>query len=85
MPQDSFVIIGVNTTGSTGEIYSTSFLPYLNDTANTQSAWGAAFRDVVVLDENNEWVATHNCTSDSLHDNANYQSLRSVIVNAIND
>lgn len=82
--------MGVNNTGYTGAIQSGSYLPWLNDNVGVEAAWrgeiGAlANRDVVVLDEHNEYLATFNLTYNSLYVDENYQALRAIIVNAIND
>ena len=85
MPTDAVVILGINTSGSTGAIHSGATLPWLNDPGNVQGDWGAAYRDVVILDEHNEFVAAFNCTTYDLNTTANYDTLRSMIVDAIND
>ena len=90
-PLESFAILGVNNTGYTGAIaQSGSYLPWLNDNAGVEATWrgeiGALVnRDVIILDGYNEYVATFNLTENGLVVEENYQALRAIIVNAIND
>ena len=85
VPADAVAIIGINTSGATGAISNNATLPWLNDPGNVQAEWGAGYRDVVILDEHNEFVAAFNCTTYDLNTTANYDTLRSMIVDAIND
>ncbi len=42
--------------------------------------WGAAWRDVFILDENNEVVAVYNLTANNLADQGNYDTLRDMLI-----
>jgi hypothetical protein len=59
-------------------------LPYLQDdeTAGVWSAWEAEWRDVVVLDGDNEVVTVYNLTEHNLGDAANYAELKALLVEA---
>lgn len=45
-------------------------------------AWDVAFRDLVILGEQNQPVAVYNLTTHNLADPANYQTLRAMLVDA---
>ncbi|MDP2316592.1 MAG: hypothetical protein Q8P41_27105 [Pseudomonadota bacterium] len=59
-------------------------LPILQDdtTADVWNQWGATWRDVYVLDNDNEVYAVYNLTSNSLADPANYAALYDLFVEA---
>jgi hypothetical protein len=76
--------LGLNNTNSTGAIYSSTTLPWLLGGYPVQTAWGAVNRDIVILDADNEYVASFNCTSSSLSTPANYDALRALMVDALN-
>ena len=42
--------------------------------------WGVAYRDLVVLDQNNEVVTVYNLTSFNLTESANYETLKTTLV-----
>ena len=54
----------------------------LQDTtiADVTGAWGAIWRDVYVLDQNNEVVEVYNLTTYSLVDQTNYAYLKDLLV-----
>lgn len=60
-------------------------LPILQDTAAVDAwgSWGVTYRDVVVLDANNEVVGVFNLTSNSLSDPANYAALKNMLTGAV--
>lgn len=61
-----------------------STLPALQDdtTANVWTNWGVTYRDVYVVDENNEVSAVFNLTTYDLSQSANYQALYDLFVAA---
>lgn len=80
-------ILGVN--GAGYESGNTGFttdraLPWLQDTAeaNVWVSWNVTYRDVWVLDGENEPVAVYNVTEHDLADAANYQALRDILISA---
>ena len=79
-----FVGLGLNNSSSTGAIYSSSTLPWLANGSPVEAAWGANNRDIFILDADNEFVASVNCSSHSLHSQANYDALRALMVDALN-
>ena len=48
------------------------------------SSWGIEYRDVVLLDQDSERFAVFNLTSNDLNVQANYDSLKSMLVKAAN-
>ena len=79
-----FVGLGLNNSSSTGAIYSSSTMPWLSNGASVQGAWGASNRDIFILDADNEFVASVNCTTNSLNTQANYDILRALMIDALN-
>ena len=61
-----------------------STLPALQDdtTANVWTNWGVTYRDVYVVDENNEVSAVFNLSTYDLSQSANYQALYDLFVAA---
>lgn len=57
-------------------------LPWLQDTAEQDAwgDWGVTYRDVVILDAQNVPRAVYNLTTYDLADSANYDSLRTLLV-----
>lgn len=62
-------------------------LPYLQDdaTALVWDTWGATWRDVIILDGDNEVVEVFNLTTYDLGDSANYDALKAKLVAAAQD
>jgi hypothetical protein len=56
-------------------------LPWLQESSGVSVAsdWGAIFRDVVILDVNNEWVTAYNLTTHDLGVPANYEALKDLL------
>jgi hypothetical protein len=48
------------------------------------ASWGVTYRDVYVLDENNEVVAIYNLTQHSLATVENYDALKAILLEAAN-
>ena len=59
-------------------------LPLLQDTVEVDATgqWQAVWRDVIVLDANNEVVTVFNLTQNNLADADNYATLRTILVDA---
>ena len=59
-------------------------IPWLQDTAaqDTWGLWGVAYRDVVILDGDNEVYSVFNLTTNSLSVPANYDALKALLVQA---
>ena len=82
-------IIGINGVGYSSGIASfTSIhsLPMVEDTNVDQiwTQWDAVWRDVMILDGNNELVHTYNLTTYSLNDTVNYDTLKQLFVDTAN-
>ena len=61
-----------------------SDLPLLQDTAEegVWDAYDAVYRDVQILDADNAHVGTFNLTDNSLSDEANYEALKEMLIDA---
>ena len=84
-PSLDIQLIGVNENGfSSGNssVATISSLPLIQDNSTDQiwSTWGVTFRDVIILDEDNQIVASFNLTQYSLSDSTNYADLKSLLV-----
>ena len=80
-------ILGVNEAGfeaGNASITDGRDLPWLQDTeeADVWGAWAVTYRDVFVLDGNNEVFGVYNVTSNSLATPANYEALRQMFLDA---
>lgn len=80
-------IIGINQIGAeTGmtDVALMSTLPVVNDDTNENvwTDWGAQWRDVKILNANNEIVTTYNLTTYNLADQANYDALKQLFIDA---
>ena len=69
---------GSGTQSFTSDIY----LPMVQDDNATGiwSDWGAAWRDVYILDQNNELVEIFNLTQNGLNNSSNYDSLMQIFI-----
>ena len=79
-PNLDIEIFGINMIGTSSgaSIFSSSLnLPMVQDdsTLGIWSDWGAVWRDVYILNENNELVLVYNLTQYSLSDSNNYNTL----------
>lgn len=89
-PSLDVYLAGINENGqqsANGQI--TQSLPVLQDIDNDSNgssdvwaSWQAAWRDVKVVDRDNELTFTINLTTNSLADSANYQQLKQALINA---
>ena len=59
-------------------------LPLLQDTdeASVWDDWDVTFRDVVILNSDNEQVGVFNLTTHNLSDAANYEELKALLIAA---
>ena len=57
-------------------------LPWLQDTAEQDvwSSWGPTYRDVIILDSQNNFVAAFNLTLNQLSDSENRSALKALLV-----
>ncbi len=84
-PDLSIQLLAVNEIGYSSGLDTMSAmgdLPVLQDTVESGvwDAWGAGFRDVVILNAENEQVASFNLTTHSLAEPDNFASLKSLLV-----
>ena len=82
-------ILGVNGIGHASGNATTCdgrTIPWLQDMPDTDAwtAWQVAYRDVIVLDEENRVVGVYNLTANDLSVPANYEALRDLLVQAAN-
>jgi hypothetical protein len=86
-PELSVAILSVNEAGHEDglpDVAKTADLPCLQDTpkADVWGAWGVTWRDVYVLNRENEVTAVYNLTKNSLADPANYATLEAMLIDA---
>ena len=79
-------LLGVNQDGfSSGNstISTAGDIPLIQDNATDLiwSTWGVSFRDVVILNGENQIVASFNLTTYSLGDSTNYDTLKTMLIN----
>ena len=82
-----FQIHTVNYTGLASglpTLFTVSTLPGLQDdaVAAVWTNWGVTYRDVYILDANNEQYAVYNLTTYNLATSANYQALYDLFIAA---
>lgn len=84
-------IVGVNQDGhqlddydETGAFCDGRDLPFLEENAGDEvwSLWKVTYRDVVVIDGNNEVIDVYNLTDNDLSDTANYEALKDILATA---
>jgi hypothetical protein len=86
-PTTPIRILGVNAAGyeiGNDSICFGRFLPWLQDTA-AQDVWGrwsVTWRDVVILDQDNQVLRAYNLTAHDLGNPSNYAELKSMLLNA---
>jgi len=76
--------------GTLDDVLSTRDVPWLQDVdvdANLLSdvweeSWHVTYRDVIVLDADNEWFGVFNLTGHSLADPIHYETLRQMLIDA---
>lgn len=80
-------ILGVNEAGQesgNAVIVNGRTIPWLQDTPaeNVWSDWDVTYRDVIILDADNEVVAVYNLTENDLTQPANYEVLKNMLLDA---
>ncbi len=62
-------------------------LPMVQDTSElgVWDAWGAVWRDVYIVDEDNVHIATYNLTSHSLATEENFEALKNMFIETATD
>ncbi len=80
-------ILGINEVGyeaGNSSITNGRDLPWLQDTVdwNVWGTWAPTYRDVIVLDGNNEVYTVFNLTSNTLATPANYDALKQIFLDA---
>ena len=88
-PELSVAILAIDEVGHEDgmpDVAKTADLPCLQDTAKDDvwGSWGAEWRDVYVLNAENEVTAVYNLTLFSLSDPENYATLEALFVDAGN-
>ena len=78
-------ILGVNGAGLEGSNANAcegKDLPWLQETPNQMvwSPWQVNYRDVIIINENNEPLATYNLTDHDLGSSANFEELKAMLV-----
>ncbi len=86
-PALDITILGINEAGfeaGNASICDGRDLPWLQDVAEQDvwTDWAVTYRDVVVLDGNNEVFGVFNVTSNSLAVPANYDTVRQLFLDA---
>lgn len=93
-PDLAIELLGINEVGfGSGNVTDLVDLPWMqddyvvssgNDTnaplQTVQAAWGAQYRDVIILGENNEFVTAFNLTTYDLNTAANYDALKQLLI-----
>ncbi len=77
-------ILGVNAVGQEGanaRACDGRDIPWLQDTAdqNAWAAWAVTWRDVVILNEQNEPIGVYNLTAHDLADSTNFDELMGML------
>ena len=77
---------GAGLEGSNHLMANLGTIPWLQDPDDgVWSSWGVVYRDVVILDEANRFVAAYNLTSNDLSDPAKFAALHQMLVDAASD
>ena len=89
-PDLEIQILGVNEIGydrDNDEMVADRALPWLQDDAQADvwESWGVTYRDVWILDGENEIVDIYNLTDNTLGDPSNYSDLLEIFVSAASD
>lgn len=81
-------ILGVNEAGQESDnavMCAGRDLPWLQDQADAQDvwdSWSVVYRDVVILDRENQRVEAYNLSSHDLDETANYEELKAKLIAA---
>ena len=86
LPIQILAINGIGYSSGIASLSSIHTLPMVEDTNNDLiwSQWGAIWRDVMILDGNNELVTTYNLTTYTLNDSGNYDTLKQLFIDTAN-
>lgn len=76
--------------GTVDDVLSTRDVPWLQDVDVEpnllsdvwEESWQVTYRDVIVLDGENEWFGVFNLTGNSLSDPTHYDTLRQMLIDA---
>jgi len=84
-PTLNIQILGMNQAGYTsgnGLVTQLGDVPWLQDTVdeNAWGAWAPVYRDVIIVDENNQRVGVYNLTTHNLATASDFQDLKSIIL-----
>jgi hypothetical protein len=82
-PYSKVRLLGINSIGADGyPVPGGHALPWLQDTpaADVTALWSPAFRDVVILDEDNVYVTSYNLGTNDLGTQANYDYLKALLL-----
>ena len=91
LPIQIFAINGIGYSSGVGNLTNIHTLPMLEDTSFAQvwSQWGAVYRDVMILDGNNEVSSVFNLTTYNISDvqnpSGNYATLKQLFINTANN
>ena len=88
-PSLDIEILSINKIGASSGVSSLSSdmdLPMVDDNSTDQiwSTWDGIWRDVIILDANNEIYAVYNLSTYSLSDSTNYNTLKDLFIEAAN-
>ncbi|MCA9757297.1 MAG: hypothetical protein KDA27_15945 [Candidatus Eisenbacteria bacterium] len=86
-PDAEIYLLGVNERGQDGANEAATDgrdIPWLQEEAESLiwSPWNVVYRDVIILDGNNEIVGVYNLTNNNLGVQENYDTLKSMILEA---
>ena len=75
---------GIGYESGNATTYAGRVLPWLQDVAGVDvwAAWAVIYRDVIILDADNIVVGVYNLTSNDLGQAANYEALRTMLIDA---
>ena len=77
---------GAGLEGSNHLMANLGVIPWLQDPDDgVWNSWGVVYRDVVILDEANRFVAAFNLTAHDLQDPAEHATFRQMLVDAASD
>ncbi len=86
-PDSEIQIIGINGAGHESGVETAADgrdLPLLQDRegVDVSSLWDVTYRDVIILDEQNEYYTTYNLTSNDLSEAEKYAALKATLLAA---
>ena len=91
LPIQILAVNGIGYSSGIGSLSSIHTLPMIEDTSADQvwSQWGAVYRDVMILDGNNEVSSVFNLTtyniSDVQNSSGNYATLKQLFIDTANN